>query len=75
MWLDVYLTPYLTLSSWLPFQGAVDTAALETRIKVPNPDDPEPQINVYVENQADPAMRLVSEMMILCGEVIAAFGL
>ncbi|KAJ8426409.1 hypothetical protein Cgig2_032154 [Carnegiea gigantea] len=59
---------------WLPFQGAVDTTTLETRIKVPNPDDPEPQINLYVENQADPARRLVSEMMILCGEVIATFG-
>ena len=39
-----------------------------------NPDDPEPSINLYVENQADPAMRLVSEMMILCGEAIATFG-
>jgi len=27
-----------------------------------------------VENQADPAMRLVFEMMILCGEAIATFG-
>lgn len=56
------------------FQGAVDTATLETRIKVANPEDPEPSINLYVENQADPAMRLVSEMMILCGEVIATYG-
>ena len=39
-----------------------------------NPDDPEPSINLYVENQADPAMRLVSEMMILCGEAIATYG-
>ncbi|GMH10165.1 hypothetical protein Nepgr_012006 [Nepenthes gracilis] len=59
---------------WRRQQGAIDTATLETRIKVANPDDPEPQINLYVENQADPAMRLVSEMMILCGEVIATFG-
>lgn len=55
-------------------QGAVDTSTIETRIKVANPDDPEPSINLYVENQADPAMRLVSEMMILCGEVIATYG-
>lgn len=55
-------------------QGAIDTATLETRIKVVNPEDPEPSINLYVEDQADPAMRLVSEMMILCGEAIAAFG-
>lgn len=39
-----------------------------------NPDALEPQINLYVENQADPAMRLVSEMMILCGEAIATYG-
>ncbi|KAF9679925.1 hypothetical protein SADUNF_Sadunf06G0066400 [Salix dunnii] len=59
---------------WRREQGAVDTATIETRIKVPNPEDPEPSINLYVENQADPAMRLVSEMMLLCGEVIATFG-
>lgn len=39
-----------------------------------DPDDPEPSIKLYVENQTDPAMRLVSELMILCGEVIATFG-
>ncbi|XP_059462457.1 ribonuclease II, chloroplastic/mitochondrial [Corylus avellana] len=61
-------------SQWRQQQGGVDTATLDTRIKVANPDDPEPIINLYVENQADPAMRLVSEMMILCGEVIATFG-
>ncbi|XP_052173346.1 ribonuclease II, chloroplastic/mitochondrial isoform X2 [Diospyros lotus] len=59
---------------WRREQGAIDTATLETRIKVVNPDDPEPSINIYVENQADPAMRLVSEMMILCGEAVATFG-
>ncbi|XP_065852637.1 ribonuclease II, chloroplastic/mitochondrial [Euphorbia lathyris] len=59
---------------WRRQQGAVDTGNLETRIKVANPDDPEPSINLYVENQADPAMRLVSEMMILCGEVMATYG-
>ncbi|KAE8099381.1 hypothetical protein FH972_017367 [Carpinus fangiana] len=61
-------------SQWRQQQGGVDTATLDTRIKVANPDDPEPIINLYVENQADPAMRLVSEMMVLCGEVIATFG-
>lgn len=39
-----------------------------------NPDDPDPTIKLYVENQAEPAMRLVSEMMILCGEAVATFG-
>lgn len=47
---------------------------IEPRIKVSNPDDPEPNINLYVEDQTNPAMQLVSEMMILCGEAVAAFG-
>ncbi|KAB2066503.1 hypothetical protein ES319_A09G165200v1 [Gossypium barbadense] len=59
---------------WRRQQGAIDTSTLEARIKVVNPEDLEPSINLYVENQADPAMRLVSEMMILCGEVVATFG-
>uniref|UniRef100_A0A1D1ZIP0 Putative ribonuclease sll1290 n=1 Tax=Anthurium amnicola TaxID=1678845 RepID=A0A1D1ZIP0_9ARAE len=59
---------------WRCQQGAIDTATIEPRIKVSNPDDPEPSINLYVEDQANPAMRLVSEMMILCGEVVATFG-
>ncbi|XVF55274.1 hypothetical protein PTKIN_Ptkin06aG0023700 [Pterospermum kingtungense] len=59
---------------WRRQQGAIDTSTLETRIKVVNPENSEPSINLYVENQADPAMRLVSELMILCGEVVATFG-
>ncbi|URD84000.1 RNB [Musa troglodytarum] len=55
-------------------RGAIDTATIDPRIKVANPDDPEPSITLYVEDQSNPAMRLVSEMMILCGEVIATFG-
>ncbi|KAJ8899689.1 hypothetical protein K2173_019387 [Erythroxylum novogranatense] len=61
-------------SRWRRQQGAIDTATLEPRVKVVNPEDPEPSINLYVEDQAGPAMRLVSEMMILCGEVIATYG-
>ncbi|KAH0465274.1 hypothetical protein IEQ34_005377 [Dendrobium chrysotoxum] len=59
---------------WRRNQGAIDTTMIEPRVKVVNPDDPEPLINLYVEDQSDPAMRLVSEMMILCGEVVATFG-
>ncbi|XP_062207405.1 ribonuclease II, chloroplastic/mitochondrial-like isoform X1 [Phragmites australis] len=59
---------------WRRSQGSIDTAMIEPRIKVSNPDDPEPTINLYVEDQANPAMQLVSEMMILCGEAVAAFG-
>ncbi|XP_058764089.1 ribonuclease II, chloroplastic/mitochondrial-like [Vicia villosa] len=59
---------------WRRQQGAVETTTIESRIKVSKPEDPEPSINLYVENQAAPAMRLVFEMMILCGEAIATFG-
>ncbi|CAM8909881.1 unnamed protein product [Rhodiola kirilowii] len=59
---------------WRRHQGAVDVANIETRIKVANPEDPDPPIKLYVENQSDPAMRLVSEMMILCGEAVATYG-
>ncbi|KAI3995678.1 hypothetical protein MKX01_031451 [Papaver californicum] len=59
---------------WRREQGAIDTCSIEPRIKVVNPDDPEPIINLYVENQADLAMRLVSEIMIMCGEAVATFG-
>uniref|UniRef100_A0A0E0IQD9 RNB domain-containing protein n=2 Tax=Oryza TaxID=4527 RepID=A0A0E0IQD9_ORYNI len=61
-------------AQWRRSQGSIDTAMIEPRIKVANPDDPEPNINLYVEDQSNPAMQLVSEMMILCGEAVAAFG-
>ncbi|KAK3165932.1 hypothetical protein QOZ80_1AG0039490 [Eleusine coracana subsp. coracana] len=61
-------------AQWRRSQGSIDTAMIEPRIKVANPDDPEPNINLYVEDQNNPAMQLVSEMMILCGEAVAAFG-
>ncbi|GAV93058.1 RNB domain-containing protein, partial [Cephalotus follicularis] len=55
-------------------EGCSCTVTLETCIKAVNPEDPEPTINIYVENQADPAIRLFSEMTTLCGEVVATFG-
>ncbi|KAK7846061.1 ribonuclease ii [Quercus suber] len=48
--------------------------AATLRLQWRQQQDPEPVINLYVENQADPAMRLVTEMMLLCGEVIATYG-
>ncbi|GJX41173.1 ribonuclease II, chloroplastic/mitochondrial, partial [Tanacetum coccineum] len=59
---------------WRRGQGAIETGSFEPRIKVENPDDQEPLIRLYVEDQTDPAMRLVSEMMILCGEALATYG-
>jgi exoribonuclease II len=54
-------------------QGAIDATMPEPRIKVSDPDNPEPTISLYVEGD-NMAKRLVSEMMILCNEVIADFG-
>jgi exoribonuclease II len=54
-------------------QGAIDATMPEPRIKVSDPDNPEPTISLYVEGDSA-AKRLVSEMMILCNEVIADFG-
>ncbi|XP_057838680.2 ribonuclease II, chloroplastic/mitochondrial isoform X1 [Cryptomeria japonica] len=59
---------------WRLKQGAIDTPMIDARVKVPNPDDPEPIINLYLHDPTSPAMRLVSEMMIMCGEAIAKFG-
>lgn len=72
--LKILLEAALRRLQWRREQGAIDTAQLETRIKVANPEDPEPLIKLYVENQSEPTMRLVTEMMILCGEVVATFG-
>ncbi|KAH9327548.1 hypothetical protein KI387_007726, partial [Taxus chinensis] len=60
--------------NWRLKQGAIDTSMVEARLKVHNPDDPEPIINLYLHDPMSPATRLVSEMMIMCGEAIATFG-
>eukprot|EP00252_Welwitschia_mirabilis_P004250 TRINITY_DN1452_c0_g1_i1.p1 TRINITY_DN1452_c0_g1~~TRINITY_DN1452_c0_g1_i1.p1 ORF type:complete len:802 (+),score=154.55 TRINITY_DN1452_c0_g1_i1:173-2578(+) len=60
--------------NWRKLQGSLDATTIEARVKVHNPDEPEPLINLYIQDQSNPAMRVVSEMMILCGEAIASFG-
>lgn len=54
-------------------QGAIDATMPDPRIKVSDLDSPEPKISLYIEGD-NAAKRLVSEMMILCNEVIADFG-
>lgn len=54
-------------------QGALDATMPEARIKVSDPDNPDPTISLYTEGD-NSAKRLVTEMMILCNEVIADFG-
>ncbi|KAJ1686518.1 hypothetical protein LUZ63_017908 [Rhynchospora breviuscula] len=59
---------------WRHDRGAIEVSMPEARIKVSDPDNPEPTISLYVEEHDNAARRLVSEMMILCNEVIAEFG-
>lgn len=49
--LSVHLSFLCDIDFLCIFQGGVDTATLDTRIKVANPDDPEPVINLYVETK------------------------
>lgn len=55
-------------------QGAIDAAVPEASIRVTNPDSPKPVITMSVVDQAGRSSQLVTEMMIACGEALAAFG-
>ncbi|KAL2635015.1 hypothetical protein R1flu_006494 [Riccia fluitans] len=61
-------------AKWRASQGAVIANVPETDVKVKNPDSPEPVIELCVKDQSTPAMQLVAEMMIMCGEAVALFG-
>lgn len=54
--------------------GGIEISLPESDIKVLNPEADEPEIIMSVVNQNARPRRLVSEMMVLCGEVIARFG-
>lgn len=55
-------------------QGAVEMHTPEAEVKVKDPDSPEPRIALSIISQSEDARRLISELMILCGEVVADFG-
>ncbi|CAK9266221.1 unnamed protein product [Sphagnum jensenii] len=59
---------------WRKGQGAIDVSIPEPCIKVTNPHLPVPSIDLSVTNLSSPAVLLVTEMMIVCGEAIATFG-
>ncbi|XP_002968392.2 ribonuclease II, chloroplastic/mitochondrial [Selaginella moellendorffii] len=59
---------------WRLSQGAVDLSTRQIEVKVTNPDSFEPEIKLQVIDMTSPSGQLVSEMMILCGEAIAAYG-
>lgn len=55
-------------------QGAIDATVPEASIRVPDSDNSKPSIIMSVVDQAGRASQLVTEMMIACGEALAAFG-
>ncbi|KAG0569483.1 hypothetical protein KC19_6G093600 [Ceratodon purpureus] len=59
---------------WRMGQGAIDATVPEASIRVPDPESPKPSIIMSVVDQAGRASQLVTEMMIACGEALAAFG-
>ncbi|KAG6551326.1 hypothetical protein Mapa_007112 [Marchantia paleacea] len=61
-------------ANWRHSQGAITAHVPETDVKVTNADSPDPTIEVTVKDQSTPAMQLVAEMMIMCGEAIASIG-
>lgn len=73
---ELYLLAEVAKSrrEWRNSQGAIDATVPEASIKVLDPDSPKPSIIMSVVDQAGPASQLVSEMMIACGEALAAFG-
>ncbi|CAM6101170.1 unnamed protein product [Calypogeia fissa] len=61
-------------AKWRTSQGAILSNMPEPEIKVRDPDSIEPSIILEVKDQSTPAMQLVAEMMILCGEAISTVG-
>ncbi|KAI5067057.1 hypothetical protein GOP47_0017585 [Adiantum capillus-veneris] len=59
---------------WRQSNGALDAFLPSIKVSVKDDDAKAPDITVCVEDQNCPSILLVTEMMLLCGEVIAAFG-
>ncbi|GBG66875.1 hypothetical protein CBR_g72631 [Chara braunii] len=59
---------------WRRAQGAITFSIPEAVVKVKHGDTETPTVTVSVIDQEMPSRVLVSEFMILCGEVIADFG-
>lgn len=64
----------LLRSEWRHSNGALDSFVPSVKVRVNDEQTMNPQITVYVEDQTSPSTVLVTEMMLLCGEVIAEFG-
>lgn len=59
---------------WRKQQGAIEMNIPEMDIKVGPTNVPEPEISIHITDQSTLPRRLVSELMVLCGEAIAAYG-
>lgn len=59
---------------WRHSNGALDSFVPSVKVSVKDEQAMNPEITVCVEDQRSPSILLVTEMMLLCGEVIAAFG-
>ncbi|MCO5549441.1 hypothetical protein L7F22_002912 [Adiantum nelumboides] len=64
----------LLRKKWRLSNGALDSFIPSVKVLVKDDDAETPDITVCVEDQNCPALLLVTEMMLLCGEVIATFG-
>lgn len=61
-------------NKWRVSNGASNVFMPRSKVRVEGEDTPDPKILVTVEDEASPSAVLVSEMMILCGEIIAKYG-
>jgi exoribonuclease R len=55
-------------------QGALDSFLPNVNVRVKDEQTANPKITLSVDDPSDPSTILVTEMMLLCGEVIAEFG-
>ena len=55
-------------------QGALDSFLPNVNVSVKDEQTTNPKITLSVDDQSNPSTILVTEMMLLCGEVIAEFG-
>lgn len=61
-------------NKWRLSNGALNFSLPNPKVRVEGEETSDPYINVSIEDQTSPSAILVSEMMILCGEIIAAIG-
>lgn len=61
-------------NKWRLSNGASNVFMPKAKVHVEGEETSDPKISISLEDESSPSAVLVSEMMILCGEVIAKFG-